>query len=516
MPVGARTASESSPGTQPAGLRRELSFSGALALSIGIMAPTAALALNGSGVAANAGRAVPLIFLLAAIGVGFVSYAFIRMSRYVSHAGSMFGFTGVALGPRAGLGVGWTLVGTYVMLAATGCAGAAVFALDLFDQLGILGGVGWVPLVVIMYLLVGVIAYGQLKTATRVLLAAEGISIALVVLLIAVIYVKLFAGSAPHGGGFSLKPFSPADGVPTSALFLGIVFAFLSFAGFEGAATLGEETNDPKRNIGRAIGGTLIIGGVLFVLGMLAETLAFGIDEAGVAAFAGSSAPLGDLAGGYIGEWYRVVIDLGATLSMFAAALGGTSAAARMVFVLARDGVGPDALGTTSPKTGSPLAAVLLCAAFGLAVLLFIGIRGASATEAFFYPATVGTLGLLSAYIVTNIGAFRFLILQRRAPAWEGIFPVGATLFLAYVLFKQVHPVPDHPYNLFPYVVLAWIVVGCLYLFTRSSVVDRMREDMAGLQSGAGSVAAGPYIHAGEVDVPGPLSATERADADVL
>jgi amino acid transporter len=367
-----------------------------------------------------------------------------------------------------------------------------------------------------MYLLVGVIAYGQLKTATRVLLFAEGISIALVVLLIAVIYVKLFAGSTPHGGGFSLKPFSPADGVPTSALFLGIVFAFLSFAGFEGAATLGEETNDPKRNIGRAIGGTLIIGGVLFVVGMLAETLAFGIDEAGVKAFAGSSAPLGDLAGSYIGAWYRDIIDLGATMSMFAAALGGTSAAARMVFVLARDGVGPEALGKTSPKTGSPLAAVLLCAGLGLAALLFIGIRGATATEAFFYPATVGTLGLLSAYIVTNIGAFRFLILQKRAPAWEGIFPVGATLFLAYVLFKQVHPVPDHPYNLFPYVVLAWIIVGCLYLFTRSSVVERVREDIAALGSDGRTVAAGPYVHAGEVDVPGPLSAAEVADADVL
>src|SRR5947209_16701858 len=107
MPARRTPSPDPSSGREPSGLRRELSFTGALALSIGIMAPTAALALNGSGVAANAGRAVPLVFLLAAIGVGFVSYAFVRLSRYISHAGSMFGFTGVALGPRAGLGVGW-------------------------------------------------------------------------------------------------------------------------------------------------------------------------------------------------------------------------------------------------------------------------------------------------------------------------------------------------------------------------------------------------------------------------
>ena len=38
------------------GLRRELRFWEAIALSIGIMAPTAAMALNGVGVAGNVAR----------------------------------------------------------------------------------------------------------------------------------------------------------------------------------------------------------------------------------------------------------------------------------------------------------------------------------------------------------------------------------------------------------------------------------------------------------------------------
>ncbi|MDQ6822256.1 MAG: APC family permease [Actinomycetota bacterium] len=515
-PTGSQAPSSPDSNQNQPGLRRELPFSGALALSVGIMAPTAALALNGAGAAANAGRAVPLVFLLGAIGVGFVSYAFIRMSRYVSHAGSMYGFTGVALGPRPALGVGWTLFGTYVMLAATGCAGCAVFVLNLFGDLGILGGLGWIPVVIVVYLLAGAIGYGQMRRATRVLLVAEGISIVMVTILFVLIFVKLFAGTAPNHASFSLKPFSPGPGVSTSALFLGIVFAFLSFAGFEGAATLGEETNDPKRNIGRAIGGTLILGGALFVVGMLAETLGFGIGTAGVKAFAGSSAPLGDLAHSYVGQWYRDLVDLGAALSMFAATIGGTAAAGRMLYVLGRNGLGPSALAQASPKTGSPWAAVAVCVAFGLLSLLYMGIQGATDTDAFFYAATLGTLGLLVAYIMTNLSAFRFLILARRRPPWEGVFPVAGTIFLGYVLWKQVYPVPAYPYNLFPYVDLVFVIVGCLYLCSRSSIVDRARADVDGLKTDARVVTAGPYFHAGEVDVVGPTSAAEETDARVL
>jgi amino acid transporter len=64
------------------------------------------MALNGTAPAGLIGRAVPLAFIFATIGVLFVSYAFIRLSRYFSHAGSVFAFTGVTLGPQAGFFAG--------------------------------------------------------------------------------------------------------------------------------------------------------------------------------------------------------------------------------------------------------------------------------------------------------------------------------------------------------------------------------------------------------------------------
>jgi amino acid transporter len=61
---------------QPARLRRELRFWEAIAISIGIMAPTAAMALNGVAPAGLVGRAIPLAFLVASIAIALVSYAF--------------------------------------------------------------------------------------------------------------------------------------------------------------------------------------------------------------------------------------------------------------------------------------------------------------------------------------------------------------------------------------------------------------------------------------------------------
>src|SRR4051794_8021906 len=104
------------------GLRRELRFWETIALSIGIMAPTAAMALNGVVPAGIVGAAVPLVFLIATVGVLFVSYAFVRLSAHFSHAGSVYAFSGATLGPRAGFFAGWALFGTYLCFTAASAA----------------------------------------------------------------------------------------------------------------------------------------------------------------------------------------------------------------------------------------------------------------------------------------------------------------------------------------------------------------------------------------------------------
>src|SRR6478735_2538995 len=152
------------------GLRRELRFWEAIAISIGIMAPTAAMALNGTAPAGLIGRAVPLAFIFATIGVLLVSYAFIRLSRYFSHAGSVYAFSGVTLGPRAGFFAGWALLGTYIAFVAASVAEVGLFGVAFFDSTGIWHDAEWLVIALVAGVGVAVFAYGDIRAVTRSLL----------------------------------------------------------------------------------------------------------------------------------------------------------------------------------------------------------------------------------------------------------------------------------------------------------------------------------------------------------
>ena len=66
--------------TQEPGLKRSLSVWQAVGLSLALMAPSMAANINPQG-AIGAGRAVPLAFLIAALGVLLVAYTFVRLTQ---------------------------------------------------------------------------------------------------------------------------------------------------------------------------------------------------------------------------------------------------------------------------------------------------------------------------------------------------------------------------------------------------------------------------------------------------
>src|SRR5919205_4481212 len=102
-----------SPRRRASSLRRQLGALQTVSVSVGVMAPTLAVSITGVQAAKLVGRAAPLAYVLAALGVGLVAYGFVRLSGVVAHAGSVYGFVGRALGPRAGFVAGWAMLGTY-------------------------------------------------------------------------------------------------------------------------------------------------------------------------------------------------------------------------------------------------------------------------------------------------------------------------------------------------------------------------------------------------------------------
>ncbi|MFK4980079.1 APC family permease, partial [Klebsiella pneumoniae] len=85
------------------------------------------------------------------------------------------------------------------------------------------------------------------------------------------------------------------------ALAAGAVVALTAFVGFESAATLGVESVAPLRNVPRAITGTVVISGAVYVLAAVTQASGFhalGLD------LAASASPVNDLAGAYgLGPW---------------------------------------------------------------------------------------------------------------------------------------------------------------------------------------------------------------------
>src|SRR3954454_14196743 len=172
-------------------LRRELRFWEASASSVGSMAPTAAMALNGVVPASLVGRAVPLAFLFAAIAIALISYSFIRLTTYFNHAGSTYALAGVTLGPRAGFFAGWALLATYSCFIAANIAEIGLFGTSFLDGIGLWHNPSWIVISLVAAGLVWQLAYGDVRVATRALLSFEGISVTLILILIVVIFWKV-------------------------------------------------------------------------------------------------------------------------------------------------------------------------------------------------------------------------------------------------------------------------------------------------------------------------------------
>ena len=292
-----------------------------------------------------------------------------------------------------------------------------------------------------------------MQLAARVILVLESTSaLAILVLAIAILtHVPL-----------SLLPFEPEPGHGWTGIGYGIVFAVLSFAGFE-AATLGEEARHPGRSIPKAVVATVIVASLFFVLVSYAQVVGYGLNH--VQDLSHASAPLDALSTRFISGAFAGFMDFAATISALACAIGSLSAATRMLYALNRAGLAMR-LAAVDPKHGTPGRSIVAMSAVNLFCLL----RGArsDATSYSDDVVTIGTVALILVYIsVTGaqaIGAFR-----RRRWVWLMIGSLGAVLLL-WPLGNSLYPAPPWPENVWPYLVAAWLVLGVLLVIFRPSV----------------------------------------------
>lgn len=384
-----------------------------------------------------------------------VALSFAAFSRRIAHAGSVYAYVGSVFGSRWGFASGWTLLLTYVTLLAGSTALVGNFAAAGLRHAGLEWPNLWLVVAVMAALFSVWLTWRDMRIAARLMLVLEGASVLAILLLAIVVLMRV---------PLSLLPFKPEPGHGWTGIGYGIVFAALSFAGFEGATTLGEETHNPGRSIPKAIMGTVIAAVLFYVLVSYAQVVGYGPDHMGE--FGRASAPLDELSTRFVSGTFAGFLDFAAATSALACAIGSLSAAARMFYALSRAGLTQD-VAEVDAKHGTPARSIVLIGAVNLACLLLWGARS-DAADYSGNIVTIGTLALILVYISIT-GAQAVDAFRGRFPTWWTIGALGSVLLL-WPLANSLYPAPPWPGNVWPYVVAGWLVFGPLLAFFRPSV----------------------------------------------
>jgi amino acid transporter len=151
-----------------------------------------------------------------------------------------------------------------------GVAGTGVYLGNFLTTLGIpaTSTAGLITLFAVSAVGAAAFAIAGIKISTRLGLVLEIVSVGAVLLVLVVVVARNGLTAGPSQLDLSGTSF---DGVT-----FGIVLAVLGFVGFESAASLGAEARNPHRTIPRAVIGSAVLVGVLYVFATYASVLGFG------------------------------------------------------------------------------------------------------------------------------------------------------------------------------------------------------------------------------------------------
>ena len=293
-----------------------------------------------------------------------------------------------------------------------------------------------------------------------------------------VLVVVSVAALIKNGGHLSAVPFQPshlADGF--SGLSAGFPLAVYLFIGWENSAALAEETNNPRRNVPRAVYMSVALMLVGYVLYAYATATGFKYNVTVL-----NSVPIPFIS--RVPRRRRVArgvrLDRGPDLHPRGADLGGELAGpadlqrrpGRAAAALARQGA-PDAADTGQRdlrvhRHRDRAHPGLGAAAPGRRVQAE---RQMSALNFFVDSSTMGTILMLVVYFLSNL-ALPFYYRRYRPAEFNvvkhAVLPVLGMIAVGVPIYYLVKPGQPSPLNWFPYAALGVIVVSVIYAFVMS------------------------------------------------
>lgn len=449
--LDARVQAEAASASPP-GLRRgSLAFGRTVALSVGIQGPTAGVIVGPAVIASVVGGPGALAQVLGLVAMAFVAYAFWRFTRSFNTAGSVLAFNGTALGAGYGFVSAWLLLLVYTSFAGAVFASTASIAQSLAASLGL--HVWWLWFALAGAALTVLLAYLSIGLSQLVILVVEGLAIVLVL----VVGITVVVQGGYHGHGLSAAPFRPS-GVGVSVLALGVVNAFSQFSGFEGAATLGEESRHSTRTIPAAIAVSLAVSAAVYIFLTWVVYGSFG----SLGALVADPAPLVTVADHALGAGVGKAVNVAGIISAFGAQLACLTAGSRLLYALGREGGRPGNLLTRTSRHGAPVGALSVVSVVSVTALLAFSFEH-TAIRALTLIVTYGAYLLMVAYLMTVLAAIVWTLRTVRRPAPLAVLTVGLVL-LAYIVYRTFVPFPAAPFGAIVVAAGGSIVVGLALL----------------------------------------------------
>ncbi len=266
------------------GLKRTLSSPALVALGIGAIIGAGLFSLTGIAAAENAGPAVTLSFVLAAVACALAGLCYAEFASMIPVAGSAYTYSYATMGQFVAWIIGWDLVLEYALGAATVAVSWSRYLLELLhkynihlpanlvcspwetlklsDGTVINGGLINLPAIFIILLVSTILMQGTKGSAAM--------NNFLVVLKVAIVLMFIALGWS-HIDPANYDPYIPPNtGVYEhfgwSGIATGAAVVFFAFIGFDAVSTAAQEAKDPQRGMPVGILGSLLVCTVLYVL----------------------------------------------------------------------------------------------------------------------------------------------------------------------------------------------------------------------------------------------------------
>ena len=454
----------------------------AQALAIGPMFSVALILGGVSRPDIGAGWNAALAVLFAGLGVVAIAYTISLYARKYAGAGAVYEYLTHGAHPWIGVfTAGFFFVGALFLGGGGIYLGLGILTDGFWTTHISDSGPAWWVWGAIALGIVLVLNYFGVRLAIRAMLTFAAVSFIPMVILAFVIIIK--------GGenGNTLTMFNPGEtslfGITGGGVLGGILLGILLFVGFEAAASIGEESEDPHRSIPRALIGTVAVAAAFFVLMAYAFSIGYGKVAVSEGKWASSPSAVSEMATIYVGKWFATILELVVILDAMALALAICVMIGRGFFALGRDGLLPSFFAKTS-KHDTPWVGNLMVAVGGIGLFLLVklqdygtqfGFGGDDPFATFIFSATVGSFAIELVYLVLALAAFRLVARSGNKP-WQYLIVAVAVITPILGFYGALNPEPHNSAN-FNWVAAEWTIGLIVLTAIWFAIVVLMRRD---------------------------------------